>query len=205
MGFRDTPPGLIQSTEITQKLQATLGVRGKVMAPRLGDQVHPVVLVADLVHGSREALTERVFASRARLVASAGNTPKLGLRVPTGNSFALIDRVVVSGGTAGMPIWVGSTQSTLATLLAANVLQYLDGRISWNVAPSPPFQMYTEDSVTTPVSNPFHEVLLPANSSFEFLFPFPIVLTQGNSLIVESSTMATTLSGAFYGREVVPQ
>jgi len=197
-------PSTIQSPTLWQRLTSQFGIKSRTAAPELGGVVHPVAILEDFTKlGTFDKNSPRVFAGRAGLTSGAGNTPKVGLRVPGGASSALVDRVYVVSNVAGVACFLSTSQAALAVNTAPNQLGYLDSRIAWNVAaPLPPFLLQTEDSITSPFGQQLHEVITVANQVMTFEFPYPIYVGPGSTLLIETSTVAVQIRVTFLGREV---
>jgi hypothetical protein len=203
VGLRDVPPGLIQTGNVATRLIAAFGIKGKVVSPRLGDLLHPVVLVEDLTRPGNvaKAPTNKTFSAVGNIAAVALQGGIFVINNPL--TSGVVCRVVRVVGSAVLTAECNVGIADTAALPATNENEFPhDNR---NLAITPIGALSGTDA-TLRIVNIFSNERIPANGTRDFFpsFTEPFVLNPGSAFGIQSATVNQGIIFGITWTEYVP-
>jgi hypothetical protein len=186
-------PGLIQTGDVLNRLVGMFGIKGKTPAPILGDEVHPVAVVADLstlaFNSSSSPNNERRAGASGSKALNAGSRSVVALFNPVGSGVvARVDAFGFDVPGGGGSIEVNFENSDPASVTVGSF--FLDRRNSGN-----PVISGLEEFNGSPSSR----LILRNGTVGSFTYDdAQIILNEGRGVSISTSLVNTTLAAAWF-------
>jgi hypothetical protein len=186
-------PGLIQTGDVLNRLVGMFGIKGKTPAPILGDEVHPVAVVADLstlaFNASSSPNVEKRAAAQGSSIAVAGQRSTVVLFNVAGSGVVVrVDAFGFDVAAGGTLVEVNLENSPPGALTVGSF--FLDRRNAGN----PVLGGLTEGGFA-PAARPI--VKVGTVGSWQFSDP-QIILSEGRGVSISTTLINTALPAAWF-------
>lgn len=196
-GGRHIAAPTIQTGNLAQKLISALGIHGKVAAPTLGDQVHPVVMLEDLTRPSwwTQGVERPAFGANV-LTPTAGQFQVWGLCNPsTSNVIAFVEEITAWNSVVTL-VYMTLSQTFPAT--ASPTAFWRDTAVLQSGAPA---LIMRSESLVAPIGGALIRAGNTSTTNLQIIETPNVVLAPGWCVRVESQTASQALGVSFKWRE----
>ena len=196
---RPAPAPLIQTGNVGIKLIEAFQIKGKSIAPTLGDVIHPVVVVEDLVSSSwYNQIVERPCGGGTEFVPTVGQFASIEIfNPPTSGVVAIVDKFLVTpSGPSG---WLAVPDLNNPGTVVPAVNTYRD-TIHFPPAQRPACDIRTKTSVALPGANTILQGRVAATVQ-TLVENVGMILGPGSLLAIYLNVVTLTTTVSFNWRE----
>lgn len=194
------PLGTIQVGSVSAKLVAAYGLKGKVVAPNLGQELVPVVLVDDLANRPSwygQTVERPAGGGMMQFAPAAGQFGSLQLFNPGGSGLIVLVETIIYSLSIGVAFIRCDLGAALPTVQTTGT--YRDTRLANGQSLITTSQIRSDTSAATGIGSIVGGTLTTAN--FPVQYPIGFTLLPGNGLKVCCGSADAVLSCMFLWRE----